>query len=393
MLADLALVGFGHVGRRFATLLAERRDRLASDVDLDVRLTGISTSRHGAAWSPDGLDVERAIACVERGQSLADLDPSTAPSDSFDLIRRLGRSPADLRVVIETTSLDINAGRPAIDHVRAAFAAGCHVATANKGPAAFAYAALRDEAHAAGVSFLFEGAVMDGIPVFNLVRETLPAVDVLGFRGVVNATTNHILSALEDGDQFQPALARMQQLGIAEADPSLDVEGWDAAAKTAALANVLMDARITPHLVTRTGLDAGSAAAARRAVEHGRRLRLPASAGPAARGPARGREGGRAPAARRAVERGRRLRLVASAARAADGTVRASVAPVELAAGDLLAGLRGQANALVLRIDLLGEIAICQLDGSLTQTAYALVSDLVTIRRRAAPAAPPRRTL
>lgn len=357
MLADLALVGFGNVGRRFATLLAERRERLASDFDLDVRITGISTSRHGAAWSPDGLDVKLAIACIERGQLLSDLDPSTAPSDSFDLIRRLGQSPADLRVVIETTTLDINAGRPAIDHVRAAIAAGCHVATANKGPAAFAYADLRDEAHAAGVSFLFEGAVMDGIPIFNLVRETLPAVEVLGFRGVVNSTTNHILSALEDGDQFAPALARMQQLGIAEADPSLDVDGWDGAAKTAALANVLMDARITPHLVTRTGLDAGSAAAARRAVEHGRRLRL-----------------------------------VASAARAADGTVQASVAPVELATGDLLAGLRGQANALVLRTDLLGEIAICQLDGSLTQTAYALVSDLVTIRKRAAPAAPPRRT-
>lgn len=346
MRADLALVGFGNVGRRFATLLDERRDRLHAGFDLDARIAGISTGRHGATWNADGIDVARAVRSVEDGRSLADLGPGDSPADSFELIARLGRSRADLRVVIETTVLDITAGRPAIDHVRAAIAAGCHVATANKGPAAFVYADLRDAARAAGVSFLFEGAVMDGVPIFNLVRETLPAVDVLGFRGVVNATTNHILSALEDGDEFAPALARMQELGIAEADPSLDVDGWDAAAKTAALANVLMDARITPHAVRRTGLDEQSASAARRAMDAGRRLRL-----------------------------------VASATKSADGTIDATVAPVELPATDLLAGLRGQANALVLKTDLLGEIAVCQLDGSLTQTAYALLSDLVTIRK------------
>jgi len=196
-------------------------------------------------------------------------------SSVFD---RLRASTADLRVVVETTTLDIAAGQPAIDHVRAAISAGCHVVTANKGPAAFAYAPLHAEAERAGVSFLFEGAVMDGVPIFNLVRETLPAVNVLGFRGVVNATTNHILSALEDGEAFGPALARMQALGIAEADPSLDVDGWDAAAKTAALANVLMDARITPQTVERTGLTEASGAAALSAVERGKRLRLVAAA-------------------------------------------------------------------------------------------------------------------
>ncbi len=250
-------------------------------------------------------------------------------------------------MVVETTTLDIAAGQPAIEHVRAAFAAGCHVVTANKGPAAFAFATLRAAADAAGVSFLFEGAVMDGVPVFNLVRETLPAVEILGFRGIVNSTTNHILSALEDGEAFGPALARMQAEGIAESDPSLDVDGWDAAAKTAALANVLMNAELTPHGVERTGIGEQTA-----------------------------------DAARHARERGRRLRLVASASRRADGAVDAAVALTELRADDLLAGVRGQANALVLRTDLLGEIAICQLDGGLTHTAYALLTDLIAIRRR-----------
>jgi homoserine dehydrogenase len=339
MRIDLALIGFGHVGRRFARLLNESRGRL----EFDWRVTGIATARHGHTCNGAGVDLDRALARVEAGLPL----PGGEALDAFGVIDHMRASDAPLRVVVETTTLDIRAGQPAVDHVRRSFAAGCHVVTANKGPAAFAYAALRDEALAAGASFLFEGAVMDGVPIFNLVRETLPAIEIFGLRGVINSTTNHILSALERGEPFGPALARMQDAGIAEADPSLDIDGWDAAAKTAALANVLMSAGITPHDVRRRGIDAASG-----------------------------------PAALRAIDAGRRLRLVASAVRQLDGSIAAAVAPTELLATDLLAGLRGQANALILETDHLGEIAICQLDGSLTQTAYALLSDLVTVHRR-----------
>ena len=166
---------------------------------------------------------------------------------------------------------------------------------------------------------------MDGVPIFNLVRETLPVASVLGFRGVINSTTNHILTALERGTSFDDALAQMQAEGIAEADPSLDLDGWDAAAKAAALANVLLDARMTPHNVKRAGI--------RKA--HGER-------------------------AMNARANGRRLKLVASASRLDSGAVIVAVEPIELAATDLLASLDGQANALVLETDVLGNIAICQ---------------------------------
>jgi len=193
---------------------------------------------------------------------------------------------------------------------------------------------------------------MDGVPVFNLVRETLPAVNVIGFRGVVNSTTNFILTAMEQGQPFAAALAEMQARGIAEADASLDVDGWDAAAKTAALANVLLGASITPHAVDREGI---TPAAGPRAVE--------------------------------ARAAGRRLKLVARARR--EGRqVTARVRPEELPANDLLAGLDGQQNAIILETDLLEEIAVVQRGGSLTQTAYALLSDLVTIAR-ARPLSPP----
>jgi homoserine dehydrogenase len=346
MRADLALIGFGNVGRRFVQLLDERRDWLVLDYDLQCRIVGIATRRHGAAFRSSGLDHHDALGAIAVDRSLAPMHDGSARADSFDIIRRLAASDAPLRVVIETTTLDIAAGQPAIDHVRAGLQAGCHVVTANKGPAAFAYEELTALATDRGVSFLFEGAVMDGIPIFNLVRETLPAVDVLGFRGVINSTTNEILSAVEDGQSFDDALARMQAEGIAEADSSLDVDGWDAAAKAAALANVLMRARLTPQAVDREGI-----------------------------GPAIAR------AAMAAKARGARVRLVASGQRTPTG-IATSVRPTELPEADLLAGLRGTANALILKTDLLGEIAVCQLGGSLTQTAYALLSDLVTVRRR-----------
>ena len=311
MQADLAIVGFGNVGRRFAELIEERRELLERDYDLTCRITGTATRRRGNA---------------------------------IETIDQLSRSSAPLRVMIETTTLDITAGEPAIDHVKRALANGCHVVTANKGPAAFAYHQLNALAEERQLSFLFEGAVMDGIPIFNLVRETMPAVRVERFTGVVNSTTNEILTALESGEAFGPALARMQAAGIAEADPSLDIDGWDAAAKTAALANVFFAARITPHDVDREGISADTADRARAAMQAGRRLRLVVSGG-----------------------RGER----------------AKVALTELPHDTLLAGLRGTANALILETDTLGRVAVSQLDGGLTHTAYALLSDLITIRRRA----------
>jgi homoserine dehydrogenase len=348
MRADLALVGFGNVARRFSRLIEERRDWLSLDYDLECRVVGIATRRHGALARESGLEAVALAAAVETGAPLAG-DGSPA-ADAMDVIRRLAGSAAPMKVLIETTTLDIGAGQPAIDHVRAALDAGCHVVTANKGPAAFAYEELSALAADRGRAFLFEGAVMDGVPIFNLVRETLPAVQITGFRGVINSTTNHILSALEDGEGFDAALQRMQEMGIAEADPSLDVDGWDAAAKTATLANVLLRARMTPQGVDREGIGPATA-----------RLAMAAKA------------------------RGGRVRLVASAQPTPAGLV-AAVRPVELPESDLLAGLRGMANALVLQTDLLGEIAICQLSGSLTQTAYALLSDLIAIRRQQQPA-------
>lgn len=350
---DLAFIGFGHVGRRFARLLDERRAQLAVQYDLAWRLVGIATRRHGIVIDGKGIAPTEAAALVEQGESLGRLcpeRPGSAPSDSREFIAALlaldrGPHPPPL-VFFELSPLDITRGQPAVDHVRAALQGGAHVVTANKGPVAFAYRTLARIAEARGVAFLFEGAVMDGIPVFNLVRETLPAVTIEGFRGVVNSTTNVILSAMEEGRSLEEALREAQQAGITEADPTLDLDGWDAAAKVAALANVWLDADLTPQGVERTGIRG----LAPQAVEAARR-------------------------------QGCRVKLVASANRW-NGTVVARVAPEWVGPDDPLAVVDGPANLLVIDTDLAGRVAIGELTAGLTQTAYALLSDLIAVRRR-----------
>lgn len=341
MTLTLLLAGYGNVARRFVTLLDETRPALNA-LGIQPVIAGVVTRRHGSVLDETGLDANTIARRLTEGGGRESASVTSA-------LEWCARKPVEARVLIETTTLDIRSGEPAISHVRAAFATGTHVVTANKGPVAFAYRALADEAAAAGVEFFFEGAVMDGIPVFNLVRETMPAVTIRGFRGVVNSTTNYLLTALERGEPFERALADMQAAGVAEADPSLDVDGWDAAAKAAALANVWLDANTTPIAIPRAGVGPDTAARAQAARAAGRRLKL------VARGSGLGRN---------AV---------------------ASVALEEVEPDDPLAILDGQANALELDTWPLGKTVIMQRGGGLEKTAYALLTDLIAVARRIQP--------
>lgn len=343
----LALVGFGRVARRFVRLLDEVADRL----DFTWRVVAIATRHHGSVIDVDGVDVGRALAMFESSYSLDRLDRDPVERSGIDVVRQvcdlLVDEAADGRLVcIETTLLDIDHGEPAVSHVRAALEGQAHVVTANKGPAAFAYHKLDTLAESVDRIFFFEGAVMDGVPVFNLARETMAAVHIKGFRGIINTTCQYVLSLMERGRELEHALGDMRIRGIAEADASLDLEGWDAAAKTAALVNALVGGSITPHEVQRTGITA----------------LMPNDL-------------------REAASRGKRIRLVASASRPS-GQLVARVEPEVLDENDPLAGLGDLDNALYLDTDLLGEIGIVQRSSGLTQTAYALLSDLARIAQR-----------
>ena len=329
----LALVGFGNVGRRFVELLRGPYGRILRRAGVEARVTGIATARHGSAIDARGLPLLRCL----KARNLEAFHTGRPVASSLDFIRRV---PAD--VLLELTTLDPRGGQPAIAHVRAGLRRGLHVITANKGPAAVALRSLQALARRKRRRFLFEGAVMDGTPVFNLVSRCLPGVRVLGFRGMLNTTTARILSGMEAGASFADSLREMQRAGIAEADPANDVEGWDAAAKGCAIANALMGASVRPSAVQRRGIAAIGERDVRDAMRQGCRLRL--------------------------VVSGERVR----------GRVRVRVAPEALPADDPLMS-RGSDGVLILETDLMGEIGILEGPSGVDQTAYALLSDLIAL--------------
>ncbi len=315
----LALIGYGNVARALARLLNNKSR------ELPFTITGIHTLRHGTAADPGGLPSEPAFG------------PRVPSVEAF-----LDMARAD--VAVELTTLDPTAGEPAISHIRAAFARGMHVVTANKGPIAHAYADLRDHAARAGVGFRFESAVMDGAPVFNLWRYSMPGVKVLGFAGALNSTSKVVVETMERGGTFEDGLAAARAMGITEAGGAFDVEGWDSAAKTAALANVLLDARTTPQQVSTRGI-----------------ARLT---------PERVEEMNR---------QGKTVRLI-SRARRTGSRVSLRVRAEVLDRSDILAMPRGTSNILLFQTDLMGTFGTVSIDPGVEQTAYGVFSDLVSLR-------------
>jgi homoserine dehydrogenase len=335
----IALVGLGNVGRTFAKGLRGAYRHALRREGLSVVVTGIATGRHGIAVDARGLELASVLRAVEAGRSLTAFHRGPVCATSLRFVETV---PAD--VLVELTPLDPRRGEPATTYVRAALKRGMHAITANKGPVAHGLPSLRVLARRRNRLFLHEGSVLDSTPVFNLVERCLPGVEVLAFRGTLNGTTSLILSRMEDGRTAAEALAEARRLGITEADPSLDVDGWDAAVKGCALAQALWGIRVLPRRVRRVGIGRLSRRDVRKAALRGERLRLVV----------------------RGVREGRRARL--------------SVRPERIPAGDPLAGTGGD-SAIVLTTDLAGEIAVVERGGTVEQTAYAVLSDLLSIVR------------
>jgi homoserine dehydrogenase len=314
----LALIGYGNVGRALARLLRQERRQFP------FTITGIHTLRHGTAVDASGLPA----------------DPPMGPrAESIEAFLDAARA----QIAVELTTLNPSTGEPAIAHIRAAFARGMHVVTANKGPIAHCYAELRDEAARAGVGFRFESAVMDGAPVFNLWRHTMPGVSVLGFAGALNSTSKVVIETMEQGGSLEEGLAQARRMGITEADGAFDIEGWDSAAKTAALANVLMDARTTPQQVSTRGIARLTPERVQEVARKGKTVRL--------------------------ISRGKRTGSRLSL------RVRAEV----LDRADILACTPGTSNIILFDTDLMGTFGTVSLDPQVEQTAYGVFSDLVDL--------------
>ena len=322
----LGFAGFGNVGRALARLLVARRDELAGRCGLTFEVTLLASARRGVWVDSAGIDLERALR-----------DGWSEPSRLIEAI-----ASAQIDLLFEATPLNPHSGEPALSHTRAALGHGVSVVTANKGPVAFAGRELSATALAHGAGFRFESAVADCMPVFNLFEAAVPVGRILGFRGVLNSTSNYVLQAIARGETADVAVHEMQRRGFAETDPSHDLDGWDQAVKAVIVANVLMGRDLQPADVERTPISAVDPGWLRDQTRSGRTVRLLAEA--AAEGPAR---------------------------------VRAAA----LKEGEFLASLRGFSLGLTLDTELAGTINVGSVESGVEQTAYGMLADLVAIRR------------
>jgi homoserine dehydrogenase len=324
----LCFLGFGNVGRALARLFVAKSAELRENYEIEWEITGVATRRMGWRASENGIDVSKLLSGED--------ETSSEPGIS----EWLARAKPD--VVFETTSLNPETGQPAIDYMRRSLQAGAHTITANKAPIVYAYDELNEIATAKGKRFFFEATVLDSAPVFSLFRETLPAARVRGFSGAFNSTTNVILETMEAGRTFAEGVKIAQELGVAETDPSHDVDGWDSIMKVCAISRVILRQPLLPSDVRREGiraLDTQTLQAAR--------------------------------------AEGKPFKLVSRATVNPDGSIIASVRPEQVATSDPLGAVRGTSLAIHFELDTIPGLTIVSHRPNLQSTAYGLLADFI----------------
>ncbi len=331
---NLCFIGFGNVGRALARLLIAKSPELEKLYGINWRITGIASRRLGWRANEEGFDASSILSQAEgAGTASPGIDEwlSTARPD----------------VVFETTSLNHETGQPAVDYLRASLLAGAHAISANKGAVVYGYDELASIAQRENKRFMFEAAVMDSAPVFSLFRETLPAANLRAFSAVFNSTTNVIIETMEDGRSFEEGVKTAQDLGIAETDPSHDVDGWDSTMKVCALANVLMKVPLKPEAVNRQGIRELSAKQVQKARAEGKPYKL-----------------------------------LARVRKTPDGELIATVRPEQVSVSEPLGNVRGTSLAVHFELDMMPGLTITSHRPNLQSTAYGLLADFINAVRR-----------
>lgn len=337
---NLAFIGFGVVGQGFAEILHQQKDGLKKQYGLDFEVVAISDPVKGSVYEENGLELAKILSLVkETGK----IDVYSGGTKGWDSIKTITSTNAN--VIIEVSPTDIKTGEPAITHIKTAFNNKKHVITTNKGPVALAYKELSDLANKNNVFFKFEGTVLAGTPALNLSLEALAGVGIKEIRGILNGTTNYILTEMEQGRTYDEVLKEAQRLGYAEAKPDADVEGWDALAKVLILANVVMDGDLKVEDIERQGITKITLSDIETAKSENKRYKLIGKVW---------REGSQ---------------------------IKGSVGPEKLDIQDSLAQVNGVLNALTFVTDNLGDVTIVGPGAGRKETGFALLSDLISIYR------------
>jgi homoserine dehydrogenase len=339
---DMAFAGFGVVARGLSELLMEKQDELREKYGMEWRVVAVSDKLTGDIANPDGLDLPLVVQAVEEGRGLVELD---APHKGFEVLEMLEKGWGN--TLVEVTYTDVKTGEPATAHIRAALDKGMHVVTTNKGPFIHHCRELMDLAEEKGVGLGFDGVVMAGTPTLGFGLRNLAGSKFTSCKGILNGTTNYMLTEMEKGMSYDDVLKKAQELGYAEADPAGDVEGWDALGKIVVLANLFLGASLTPDDIPPEGITNIT----QDDIE-------------------------------KAKAEGARWKLIASATRDDSGNVSASVRPEMMPLSDPLAGVMGPVNALTFECDTLGAVTVVGPGAGKVETGFALLMDLLEINRR-----------
>lgn len=339
----IALLGFGTVGQGLADIIRDKGEALKSELGLDLKIVAITDLFKGSIYHPDGLDATQALKAVKETGKLDAYPETPGLIRGWDSFQTIQQSNAD--TIVEITFTDVKTGQPAIDHCRAAFERKKNVVMSNKGPVALAYNELSKLAQDNGVRWGFEGTVMSGTPTIRMPLTCLAGNDVYEISGILNGTTNYILTQMEQGKTYEEALKDAQALGYAEADPTSDVEGYDAMYKIVILANVIMNVPLTKEEVVCKGITHLTPADIERAKNEGKRWKLIA----------------------RAKKEGNR--------------VVAKIGPEALPLTDPLAGVLDATNAVTYHCDLSGPITVVGAGAGKVETGFSLLIDLINISR------------
>lgn len=331
----LLLLGFGTVGQGLAELILQKREALKEQYGLKLKVVGIADMLKGSIVKKGGIDLRAALDLAKKGQPLTELG-GAFKGDALDMVKSV---EADM--LVEMTYTDIKTGEPATSHIRAALKRGMDVTTTNKGPIALFYHDLAKVAKKNKATLYYEGTVMSGTPVLNLVRETLAGCDVSEIKGILNGTTNYILTCMEEGMDYEVALKQAQEKGYAEAVPDADVLGWDALAKVTILANTVFGADNKPDDFACKGITEITS-----------------------------------DMIKDAKARGKRFKLIGKVWRKGD-KVRGSVGPEEVDLSHPLAGVMGATNALTITNDALGDVTIVGPGAGRKETGYSTLVDII----------------
>ena len=334
---NIGIIGLGTVSRGFLEILLEKTKWISLEFETEIKVVAIKDIKKGNMYNPKGIDINILLQKLDKEENID--DNSLKDEDSLSKIE-------DIDLIVEASYSDYKTGDPAYTFIKDALSNGKHVVTTNKGPVALHYTELYKLATHNNVSFRYEGTVLSGTPIFSLIEECLTGDHILEIRGILNGTSNYILSEMAKGESFENALSMAQQKGYAEANPTNDVKGYDARGKVSILSHKIFGVDLGLDTISTTGIDTIS------------KKELDA-----------------------AKEEGKNIRLISSLKKSGN-TIEAKVQPEALGQEDALSNVDGVTNAIEISTKYLRKIMITGPGAGKLETGYSLFSDMLSIIKK-----------